>query len=153
MPLIFELPACDCKPGDCANLIYFSFVEFISAANGLRVNPSKVSTNALTWICRPQKSCELGMMHVAARSTGEHCLGKQSFTPQCHQALCVKVFRVQRPETHLNSSVWRSFDCPNNRERSTAGSRKLKPSERPSQIAMMSRQRPAAFEFGLFSTI
>jgi len=45
------------------------------------VNPIEVSSNVTEGRCRAQKSRELGVMLVAARPTGEHCLRKQSLTP------------------------------------------------------------------------
>jgi hypothetical protein len=100
-PLVFELPTCDRKLLDCANPIDFFFVEVISAANRLCVNRTKVNPNVDCRRRRPEKSRELRVIPVAARPAGKHCLGEQSFTPQRHQALWVKVFRVQRPQTHL----------------------------------------------------
>jgi len=51
----------------------------------------------------------LWVMQVAVRATPEHRLRQEPFSPQGNEPARVEVFRMHRPETHMNSSLYDSF--------------------------------------------
>ena len=83
-----------CRPPDLRR------VEMIAAPLSFNLHFLQVFCNVLAGIRRILKTLQLRMVLVAARLASQHGLRQQRLAPQRHEPLPVKVFGMQRPQSH-----------------------------------------------------
>lgn len=75
-------------------------IKFISAPGRFLMNHGQIAGQGCGRISRRLEPGQLRMMPIAPRASLQNFLRQQSLPPQRHQAFGVKVFWVNRPETH-----------------------------------------------------
>jgi len=105
LPLIGYLPGCSRNRVDRTQRANFPFVKGVATRHCLGMYRSKVCIDGTTrCIVRP-KAVELRMIPIPLCLPSQYRTSQQCFAPQRNQSLRVKVFRMDRPESHIRR--WR----------------------------------------------
>lgn len=75
----------------------------ITTASGLCVDTTKVVGNRAEGGRLSAEAFQLGVMPVAGCLTLQYRLRKKSLAPERNEPACIEVFRMQRPEAHVQA--------------------------------------------------
>ncbi len=100
MPFELELAACNSEVAGCSGTTDFRAYKMVTTVHCLSVDAPQVLGNESDGRRSLLKPMKLRMAGVSIRLSLEYGLGKKSFPPQCNEATCVKVLRMQTPDSH-----------------------------------------------------